>query len=55
MLWKSVVKPYSPRVYDETLIEGRRQTYVDRQNRAVWGATAIKVVHLDSLLVMELC
>ena len=34
---KLTVKEYIMR----TIIEGRRRTHVDGQNRAVWGATAI--------------
>ena len=38
-MWsKLTVKEYIMR----TLIEGGRQTHGDGQNRAVWGATAIK-------------
>ena len=49
-VWSNLtVKEYVMR----TLIEGRRQTHVDRET-VLCGGDCHQVVHLDSLLVMEM-
>ena len=51
---RSVVETPSQRVYNEDINRGETSDTCGRTDRAVWGATAIKVVHLYSLLGMEI-